>query len=108
MDRVEAFRNEVIRLVNETTDIVTFGRILSILKENEIEVWESQPDSIERYRERTQKSLDSIKKGLVYTADEARQLLGIRKKVIHIEEKDEPHYNDISGNLPPQKPQKRP
>ncbi len=36
-DRVQAFRNEVIRLVNQTEDIVTFGKALRVLREkNEI------------------------------------------------------------------------
>ena len=79
MERVEAFRKEVIRLVNETTDIVTFGRVMRILREKDVSLLKIEPLTKEMHKTRIQESLESLEKGLFYTSEEVRELFKFRK-----------------------------
>jgi hypothetical protein len=79
MERVEAFRKEVIRLVNETTDIVIFGRVLRILREKDVSSAKTEPMTIEMLRAKIQKGRERFEMGLYYTSDEVRELWKFRK-----------------------------
>ena len=74
IDRIQAFRNEVIRLLNQTEDIVTFGKALRVLREKERDIHGQSPITKVEFEERIQRSREQLEKGLYYTSDEVRKL----------------------------------
>jgi hypothetical protein len=87
-DRVQAFRNEVIRLVNQTENIVTFGRILEILEEKERAERRKRPETEEEFLASLDHSMEEVEKGLYYTTEEVFELIGFKKSRKRIQLKE--------------------
>jgi hypothetical protein len=78
-ERIQAFRNEVIRLVNQTENIITFGKILDILEEKERGERRKRRETKEEFLASLDHSIEEVERGLYYTTEEVFELIGFKK-----------------------------